>query len=67
MELLQGYGLGPNMARILAHYWVRKWIVPKAGQFLGKAFGMGRGVYKGDPASPMIFNIMVDAVVRVVL
>ena len=28
---------------------------------------MGRGLTQGDPTPPMIFNIMVDAVVRVVL
>ena len=30
-------------------------------------FGTGRGVTQGDPASPMIFNTVVDAVVRAVL
>ena len=35
--------------------------------FLGMAFGTGRGFTQGDPTSPMIFNIVVDAVVRAVL
>ena len=30
-------------------------------------FVTGRGVSQGKPASPMIFNIMVDVVVRAVL
>ena len=30
-------------------------------------FGTRRGVLQGDPASPMIFNIVVDAVGREVL
>ena len=37
------------------------------GKFLGKAFWTGRGVTKGDPVFPLIFNIVVDAVVRAVL
>ena len=59
--------MGPDMARLLAHYWDRQQIVPKSGRFLGKAFGTDRGVTQGKLASPMIFNIMVDAVVREVL
>ena len=39
----------------------------KAGNLLGRPFGTGQGVTKGDSASPMIFNIMVDAVVQAVL
>ena len=67
MELLQGYGMGPDLAILLSHCWGSQHIVPKVGRFLGKVFGMGRGVTQRDPASPMIFNIMVDAVVRAVL
>ena len=37
------------------------------GRFLGFYFSTGRGVTQGDPTSPMIFNIVVDAVVRAVL
>ena len=67
MELLRGYGLRPNLARLLARYWRRQKIVPKTGRLLSKAFGTGHGVTQGNPASPMIFNIMVDTVVRAVL
>ena len=43
----------------------QKWrkIPPEAGKCLGADFDTGRGVIQGDPASPMVFNIMVDAVV----
>ena len=36
-------------------------------RFLGFYFSTGRGVTQGGPTSPMIFNIVVDAVVRAVL
>ena len=42
-------------------------IVPKVGKYLGTSFGTGKRVTQGYPSSPMIFNIVVDAVVRVVL
>ena len=35
--------------------------------FLGTTLGTGKGVAQGDPASPIIFNIVVDAVVRATL
>ena len=37
------------------------------GKCIGKAFKTGIEVTQGEPVSPNIFNIVVDAVVRVVL
>ena len=59
--------MGPSMAHLLTHHWDNQQIAPKAGRFLGKLFGTGIGITQGDPTSPMIFNIMVDAVARAVL
>ena len=59
--------MGPNLARLLENYWKRHWIVPKVSQFLGEVFGTGIIVTQGDPISPMIFNILVDLVVRAAL
>ena len=67
LEVLRGEGLGPNMARLVTSYWYQQRIVSKSGKFLGKYFWAGRGVTQGDPMSPMIFNIVVDAVVRAFL
>ena len=67
LELRIGYGLGKNLDRLLEKYWRRHRIVPKLGKYLGTVFGAGIGLTQGDPASPMIFNIVVDAVVRAVL
>ena len=41
--------------------------MPKTGKFLGKKFQMGRGLTQGDPVSPMICNIVVDAVLQALL
>ena len=39
----------------------------KIGRFYGQPFRTDRGVTQGDPVSPTVFNIVVDAVVRKVL
>ena len=52
------------MARLIAHHWDNLIFVPKAKMFIGTLFVTGRGFTQGDPAYPMIFNIVVDAVVR---
>ena len=36
----------------------------KSGGYYGTAFKGERGVTQGDPPSPTIFNVVVDAVVR---
>ena len=67
MEILQGYGMGQRMARLFAHHWENLTFVPKLKRFLGMPLGTGRGVTQGDHASPMILNIVMDAVARTTL
>ena len=67
MEILRGYGMGKRMARLIAHHWENLIFIPKLKRFLGTPFGTGRGVTQGDPASPIIFNIVVDKVARATL
>ena len=42
-------------------------MVPKAVRYYARTFRTDRGVTQSDPVSPTVFNILVDAVVRVVL
>ena len=67
IEVMRGYGVGPNITQLLNSYWERQRIAPKTGKFLRKEFRTGRGFMQGDPDSPMIFNIMVNAVIRAFL
>ena len=39
-------------------------MVARAGEYYGTAFQRAHGVTQGDPLSPTIFNVVVDAVVR---
>ena len=56
--------MGPNLAQLLTSYWDWQRIVTKTVKFLGKDLRTGRGLIQGDPASPMIFNIVMGAVVQ---
>ena len=64
LEILKGYGIGENIQSIIKRVWDMDTMVPKQGGFYGEPFSAGRGVRQGDILSPMIFNIIVDAVIR---
>ena len=44
LEILGGYGVGPNARRLLINYWRRLTMLARAGGYYGTAFGGGRGV-----------------------
>ena len=56
-----------NMVRLIDHHWDSIIFFPRSKSFLRTPFGMGIGVTQGDPASPMIFNIIFDTVARATL
>ena len=64
LEILKGYGVGGRVRKLLREYWEIMTMVARAGSYYGKGFKGGRGVTQGDPLSPTIFNVVVDAVVR---
>ena len=39
-------------------------MIARAGRYYGEAFKGARGFTQGDPLSPTIFNVVMDAVVR---
>ena len=63
LEILEGYGAGPHNRKLLQKYWQCLTMVARAGGYYGTAFRGERGVTQGDPLSPTIFNVVVDAVV----
>ena len=64
LEIREGYGVGPKARRLLTSYWHHLTMVAQAGGYYRTVFGGERGVTQGDPLSPTIFNVVVDAVVR---
>ena len=64
LEILEGYGVGPNARRLLTTYWPRLTMVARAVGYYVTTFGGERGVTQVDPLSPIIFNVVVDAVVQ---
>ena len=64
LEILKGYRVGERVRRLLRGYWNKTTMVARAGGYYGTGFKVGRGVTQGNPLSPTIFNVVVDAVVR---
>ena len=64
LKILGGYGMGPRVLRLLQTYRGRLRMVVRAGGYYGSAFQVSRGVTQGDPISPTISNVLVDAVVQ---
>ena len=64
LEILEGYGVGPNILGILKFYWDNQCCVAKTGNYHGENFIPHRGATQGGIVSPTLFNVLVDAVVR---
>ena len=64
LYLLEGYGVGPRIRRLLATFWDQARLVCRAQGNYGTPFRARRGVTQGGPLSPTLFNLLVDAVVR---
>ena len=63
LEILEGYGVGPRVRRLLRAYWGKSTMVARSGGYYRTGFKGVRGVTQGNPLSPTIFNVVVDAVV----
>ena len=64
-EILVGYGVGPNMIRLIMFFWIweNATLVFRTSERLGTQFKSCPGVTQGGPLSPKLFNIVVDAIV----
>jgi hypothetical protein len=64
LEILAGYGVGPNLLCLQKKFWDKAKMVCRAGGNYGLPFGAHRGVTQGGPLSSLMFNVCVDCVVR---
>ncbi len=62
--ILEGYGAGPRLVRLVQTYWRDAIMVYQALGYYSIAFKAGHGVTQGGPLSAKLFNISVNAVVR---
>ena len=64
IRVLQRYGVGANLIRLIQASWAGDTMISRQAGYYDRPFKASRGVRQGDILSPLIFNIMVDAVVR---
>ena len=64
LEIMYGYGMGPQDCHMLCAYWDRLCMVYLAGGYYEKAFQDFWWVNQGEPLFPTVFNVVVDAVVH---
>ena len=62
--LLEKYKVGPNIRRYIKKIWDGQKYFLRQGGFYSKAVNVKRGCTQGDIDSPIIFNVIVDAVLR---
>lgn len=64
LHLLEGYGLGPRMRRLIDGFWDHARLVFHAQGNYGTPFRAHRGVTQGGEVSPTLSNLLANAVVR---
>jgi hypothetical protein len=62
--ILEGYGVGPRMIRLIRNFWRNAVLVCRASGNYGSPFCAGHGVTQGGSLSAKLFNILVDAFAR---
>ena len=65
LEILEEYGVGPNASGLLKFYCDHQRCIAKCRKYHGATFVPYRGSTQGDVVSSTLFNVLVDAVVRV--
>ena len=64
MELLEKYGVGPNIWRYVANIWEDQKFFCKQGDFFSAEIDVEGGVKQGDVSSQVIFNLIIDSVLK---
>jgi hypothetical protein len=64
LEILAGYGVGPNLLRFQKKFWDKAKMVCHAGGNNSLPFGAHCGVTQGGPLSSLMFNVCLGCVVK---
>lgn len=64
IRILKHYGVGENILRYIINIWDKQHFFLKQQNFISDGIKIERGVTQGDTDSPIIFNIIIDAVIR---
>ena len=64
LEILEGYGVGPYIWELLKSYWNNQRCVARTGAYHGEVFWPTQGETQGSIVSLILFNVIVDAVIR---
>ena len=62
LALMQGYGIGPWIRQYVARVWENQDFVLQQTRFYSELLAVERGVTQGNVDLPVIFNLIVDAV-----
>ena len=64
IKLLEKYWVGPNIRRYVESIWDQQIFILRQSGFYSDPIDVDRGCTQGDTDSPVIFNIIIDAVLR---
>ena len=64
LDVLAGYGFGPNMLRVIRRVWTNASLVLRQMGYFGCPIESDRGIWQGDILSPLFLNILVDCILR---
>ena len=61
---MEKYKVGPNIRRYVSNVWNNQFFVLRRAGFYSEEVEVRRGCTQGDTNSPIIFNLIIDAVLR---
>jgi hypothetical protein len=62
--VMRAYGFGDRTMRFFENCWQGSFVSPRAGGYYGPQVPVNAGVRQGDVISPLLFNLIVDAILR---